>query len=111
MKKIFLLALCLSFGFTAMTAPASRAAEYAEGEVLLTVAPPGETERDEYLAQIASVADAKVVKVYSALSFTDEDPILMMIKSDTMTTKEMIALLEHDERVISASPNSTIHTI
>lgn len=107
MKKIFFLAICLSLGLGVIAAQGSaEAADYVEGELLLTAAPPEEgADRDVYLASIAEAAGASVVKVYSALSLTEDDPILLMIRSDTKSTDAMLEALKDDKRVISASPN------
>jgi hypothetical protein len=107
LKKIFLFAaavaaMCLAL----MGGTDARAAEWAEGELLLTVAPPANgDDRDAYLASVAQTADAVVVKVYDALSLTPDDPLLVAIRSSSLGTDEMMARLADDERVLSATPN------
>ena len=82
------------------------AEKMVRGEVLLTVAPcPPDWELDEYLDDIAAGADAYVANTYTALAMTEDDPILLLIRSETEESEAMIASLADDERVYSATPN------
>jgi hypothetical protein len=106
LKKIFLFAAAAAVCFALAGGMDARAAEWIEGELLLTVVPPAEGgDRDACLASIARAADAVIVKVYDALSLTPDDPILMAIRSSSLGTDEMMARLADDERVLSATPN------
>lgn len=76
------------------------------GELLLTVAPcPDGADVEGYLDDIASSAGAYVVRVYTALSMTEDDPILLLIRSDTKDNAYMLEVLKKDKRVYSATPN------
>lgn len=109
MKHIFLFAAMIVVCLVWTGGAAAYAADGPRGEVLLTVWPPNAAaDRDGYLAEIAQGAGAVVVKVYDALSLTPDDPLLLLICSETLNAEEMIAWLEYDTRVLSATPNETI---
>ena len=110
MKNIFLFAAVAAVCLALIGGTAAHAAGRVESELLLTVAPPGQDDgdRDAYLDSVARAADAVVVKVYDALSLTPEDPLLLVIRSETLGTDEMIARLEGDKRVLSATPNEIV---
>lgn len=91
---------------------------YVEGEamVLLRYAetpigsePVSSDAAQNYARDVAARADAVVVKTYNALSAAT-GKIFAHFKSETLTTKELIARLEADPDVISASPNHISHT-
>ncbi len=99
-------ALALAASLCAGFALPASAAEKVSGEVLLTVAPcPPDMDMDEYLDDIAASAGAYVASVYTALSMTEDDPILILIRSETNDSESMAAALADDERVYSATPN------
>ncbi|MDL2263621.1 hypothetical protein LJC31_03105 [Synergistaceae bacterium OttesenSCG-928-I11] len=110
MKNIFLFAAMIVVCLTLTGGTPGFSADRVEGELLLTVAPPTDAglDRDDYLADIARLADAAVVKVYDALSLTPDDPLLLLIRSETLSTDEMAARLDEDERVLSATPNEIV---
>ena len=103
----FLAALAaLAALFSPEAAFAAELEEKIRGEVLLTVAPcPPDWEMEEYLDDIAAGAGAYVANTYTALAMTEDDPILLLIRSDTEDSEAMIAALDGDERVYSATPN------
>jgi hypothetical protein len=82
--------------------------KFARGELLLTVAPPLNKVEQAYLGDIASGAGAVVVKVYSALSLEESDPLLLLIRSETNDVETMTELLKADRRVLSMSPNRVV---
>ena len=110
MKNIFLFAVMAVVCLALTGGVPGYAADRVEGELLLTVAPQADAnlDRDDYLADIARIADAVVVKVYDALSLTPDDPLLLMIRSETLGTDEMTARLADDKRVLSATPNEIV---
>ena len=93
---------------TAFAEETGGAGEKIRGEVLLTVAPcPPDWEMDEYLDDIAAAANAYVANTYTALAMTEDDPILLLIRSETEESDAMAAALADDERVYSATPSQT----
>jgi hypothetical protein len=70
---------------------------------LLSVVTNDQGDREEYLEDIASTADAFVARVYSALSPDESSPILLLIYSKVNASNEMMAMLKGDARVLSMS--------
>jgi hypothetical protein len=104
---VVVLALCV-FSAGVEAEGASEGENFARGELLLTVAPPLNEEEGAYLDDIASAADAVVVKVYSALSLGESDPLLLLIRSEANDVEKMMELLKADRRVLSMSPNRVV---
>lgn len=101
-----LVALALVFPLETAFAAETEAEKNIRGEVLLTVAPcPPGWELDGYLDDIAASAGAYVANTYTALAMTEDDPILLLIRSETEDSDAIIASLADDERVYSATPN------
>lgn len=98
--------LALAVSLCGASAVPAQAAQEVHGEVLLTVAPcPPGVSVEAYLDDIAGVAGAYVARTYTALSMDEEDPILLMIRSETRGNDDMIKALAGDRRVYSATPN------
>jgi subtilisin family serine protease len=94
--------------------------EYVEGEALVLLKYNGTSKLSEASAASASVQNhvrnvaaksgATAVTTYNALS-SASGKIFAHFKSDTETTEELIARLEQDPNVISASPNYINHAL
>ena len=102
-----LIALCL----VAVPAFAAQAPSQTAGGLLLTVLPNEDGDRGAYLCDIAAGAGAVVVKTYTALSLSADDPILLLIRSDANDSETMMELLRTDRRVLSATPNRPIRAV
>lgn len=107
MKKIFL--LTASTVITLIFAAIASADPLGEALVVLRREPGARSalELDSAAASIASRCGASNAKVFSALTEI-EGEIFAHFVSETMTTDELIAALEKDGDVISASPNSIV---
>ena len=91
--------------------------EYVEGEAIvllknnaktaLTEAGLASDEMQEYVNEEAGKADAAAVYIYVTLS-VETDEIFVLMKSDTLTTDELIERLNMNPNVISASPNEIL---
>ena len=62
-----------------------------------------------YVARVASGAEAEVKKTYSARPIQADGKIYALLKSDVLTTEELIAELKRNPAVLLASPNPIIH--
>lgn len=121
MKMFCIFCAALSLTLYAIFLPARAHADDAlPGELLLTVAPMDGADKVDkvdrearkiYLSEIAETAGAYVVKIYAALSRSPEDPILVLIRSDTHTWAEMQRALSGDKRVLAASPNRVMRVV
>ena len=59
----------------------------------------------DFVAQVASGAKAEVKKTYSARSLQADGRVYALVKSDVLTTEELIAELKKNPAVLRASPN------
>lgn len=106
-SKIFALMLVLSF----MSCP-SWSNEYREGEVLAVFRVPegvNVSAASESVYDSVSVIGASVSESYETLSEI-EGKVIVLVRSDTMTTEELISSLKSNPNVISVSPNYYTHS-
>ena len=94
---------------------AAYAADYVQGEALVTFrAPSGlevtedsviNGEAREFIDGIAQSVGAEIAASYGTLSEASGDKILALLRSTTKTTEELIRDLKENPNVLSASPN------
>ena len=99
--------------------PLYAADKYVEGEALvvlrngigtLNAASISSAAGKSYVNSVAASAEAEVPVVYDALSAA-RGKFLVLMRSETKSTKELIAELEKNPNVLNASPNYRVRTL